>query len=69
MPYLVNGQLVSEDRVRIEEARLMRDAQWRAIADEVERARRLRTAAHDPRPVHPDAIERALQTQRAMGLS
>jgi hypothetical protein len=82
MPYLVNGQLVSEDCVRGEEVRLPNDPQWRSIADEAERARRLRAAtefavvdttlveqiaASDPRPLDPVAIERELQKQRAMG--
>lgn len=82
MPYSVNGQLVSEDCRRGEEVRLRNDPQFLSIADEVERARRLRAAtelaaidttlveqiaASDPRPVDPFAIERELQKQRAMG--
>ena len=41
MPYLVNGQLVSADRVRAEEVRLQHDPQLGAIGDPAERARRL----------------------------
>lgn len=82
MPYLVNGQLVTEDRVRREEVRLRHDAQLQTIPDDAERARHLRTAAElaavdvmlveqiaasDPRPVDPGALEREMQKQRAIG--
>jgi peptidyl-prolyl cis-trans isomerase C len=82
MPYLVNGQLVTEDRVREEELRLSQNPQWLGIIDKAERARQLRTAAQfaaidvtllnqiatsDPRPVDPVALERELHNQRATG--
>jgi peptidyl-prolyl cis-trans isomerase C len=82
MSYLVNGQLVSEDLVRKEEARLRTDPRWREIGEPGERARRLRAAAEfaavdamiveqmaatDPRPVDPAAMDRELQSQKAMG--
>ena len=82
MPYLVNGQTVAEETVRAQEAQLRRDPRWQQFPDEAERAKRLRaaaefaavdvtlfewTAASDPRPVDPVAIERELEQQRAMG--
>jgi hypothetical protein len=82
MPYVVNGQLVTEDVVRAQEVQLQRDPQWQRIADQLERAERLRTAAqfaaidvtlfeqtaaNDPRPIDPGAVERELQRLRAMG--
>jgi hypothetical protein len=82
MPYSVNGQLVSEDCVRAEEERLRHDPQWQGIADEAERARRVRAAAEfsavdvmlveqiaasDPRPIDSALLERELQKQRAIG--
>jgi hypothetical protein len=82
MPYLVNGQLVSEERVRAEEVRLQHDPQLGAIGDPAERARRLSSAAEfaaidvmlveqiaasDPRPIDPVALQRELRGQKAMG--
>lgn len=80
MPYLVNGQTVSEDLIREEEERIGRDSRWAAIPDEAERARHLRAAAeysavdkalieqaaaNDPRPVDARAIEQEVQRQKA----
>ena len=45
MPYLVNGQLVTEELIREEFERIARDPQWQNIPDLTERARRLRAAA------------------------
>jgi hypothetical protein len=82
MPYLVNGQLVTDDRIRAEEVRISHRPQWRDIADETVRARRVRAeaeflaidvmlveqiAASDPRPVDPVQIEHQLRMQKAMG--
>jgi|ERR1700733_2890841 len=82
MPYLVNGQLVTQDAVQAQEAQLRRDPQWQRIADEAERARRLRAAAEfaavdvavfeqatasDPRPIDPVTIQHELQRQIKMG--
>lgn len=62
--------------------RLRRDPQFLGIADEAERARRLRTAAElaavdvtlveqiavsDPRPVDPTAMAREMQKLTALG--
>jgi len=78
----VNGQVVTEDIVRAQEAQLRRDPKWQGISDEVERTKRVRAAAEfaavdvtlfeqaagrDPRPVDPVSIERELYRQRAMG--
>jgi len=82
MPYLVNGQLVTEEVVQLQEAQLSRDPRWRGISDEVERGKQLRAAAQaaavevvlleqiavgDPRPLDPGFIEREVQQQRLMG--
>jgi len=82
MPYLVNGRLVAEDSIHREEVRLRRDPQWEAIADEAERARRLRTAAEfaavdltlveqlaasDPRPIDSEVVECEVRKQEALG--
>jgi hypothetical protein len=82
MPYLVNGQLVTDDRIRAEEARTARHPKWRDIPDEATRAKRIRAeaefsaidallveqiASSDPRPVDPVQIEHHLRTQKAMG--
>ena len=82
MPYLVNGQLVTDARIRAEEARTARHPKWRDIADETTRAKRTRAeaefsaidallveqiAASDPRPVDPALIEHHLRMQRATG--
>src|ERR1700683_4941702 len=79
MPYLVNGQLVTNDRIRAEELRIGRHPQWRNIADEAVRAKRIRAdaefsaidvmlvgqiAASDPRPVDLALVEHQLRMQR-----
>jgi peptidyl-prolyl cis-trans isomerase C len=45
MPWLVNGQLVPEKLIRQEEAQIVCDPRWKSIADEGERAKRIRAAA------------------------
>jgi len=45
MPWIVNGQPLPEDLIRQESAQLACDPRWKNIADERERARRLRAAA------------------------
>ena len=82
MPYLVNGQAVSEELIRQESERIGRDLRWKTIADEAERARRLRAAAEysaidrllveqaaadDPRPIDANAFEQALKRQKLTG--
>lgn len=82
MPYLVNGQLVTDDRIRAEEMRISRQPQWREIADEPARAKRIRAeaefaaidvliveqiAATDPRPIDPALVENQVRTQKALG--
>jgi peptidyl-prolyl cis-trans isomerase C len=82
MPYLVNGQAVSEELIRQESERIGRDLRWKTIPDEAERARRLRAAAeysaidrvlveqaaaNDPRPIDATAFEQALQRQKLTG--
>jgi len=82
MPYLVNGQPVPEAWIREEEERLGQDLRLKAIADEAERARQLRTAAQhsaidrmvveqaaarDPRPIDPNALEQEVQRQKQAG--
>jgi hypothetical protein len=72
MPYLVNGQVVPEELIRQESDRIRRDPQWKTIADEAERAQRLRSAAEycaqdkilieqaaacDPRPISHATLE------------
>jgi hypothetical protein len=80
MPYLVNGQLVSEELIREESGRIGHDPQWQTIPDPAERAQRLRAAAeqsaqdrilieqaaaNDPRPIDAAALEREVQRQKA----
>jgi peptidyl-prolyl cis-trans isomerase C len=80
MPYQVNGQLVAEELIREEEARIGRDLRWSTIPDEAERARRLRTAAEqsaiermlvaqaassDPRPIDSAAVEQEVARQKS----
>ena len=80
MPYLVNGQLVPEELVRQESQRIERDLRWNTIADESERAQRLRAAAeqsaidriilgqaavNDPRPADRQAVEQEMKRQKA----
>ena len=82
MPYLVNGQAVSEELIRQESERIGRDLRWKTIPDEAERARRLRAAAeysaidrvlveqaaaNDPRPIDASAFEQALEQQKLTG--
>jgi peptidyl-prolyl cis-trans isomerase C len=72
MPYVVNGEIVTEELIRQESQSVSRDLLWQTIADEAERARRLREAAErsaidrmliafaaaaDPRPVDQNALE------------
>jgi parvulin-like peptidyl-prolyl isomerase len=71
MPWLVNGQTVPEDLIRQESEQIACDPRWKNIADENERANRLRAAAEhtaqdkmllsqaaarDPRPVDPGLV-------------
>ena len=80
MPYLVNGQLVTEELVREEFTRIGRDPQWQQIPDLTERAQRLRAAAEqsaqdrilieqaassDSRPIDPSAVEQEIARQKA----
>jgi peptidyl-prolyl cis-trans isomerase C len=82
MPYLVNGQALSEELIRQESERIGRDLRWNTIPDETERARRLRAAAEysaidrvlveqaawsDPRPIDARAFEQALKQQKLTG--
>jgi len=82
MPYLVNRQPIPEQWIGEEEQRLSHDLRFKAIADEAERARQLRIAAHhsaidrmlveqtaaqDPRPIDPQAIEREVERQKQAG--
>src|ERR1039457_2069165 len=84
MPYVVNGQPITEDQVREEERRIGRDPRWMTIPDEGTRAARLRAAAErsaiartrveqaaasDPRPVDPNLIEQEVRRAKtASGL-
>jgi|HubBroStandDraft_3_1064219.scaffolds.fasta_scaffold3610036_1 hypothetical protein len=45
MPYLVNGQMITEGRICAEEARMRHDPQWKTIASDAERVKRMREAA------------------------
>jgi hypothetical protein len=80
MPYLVNGQIVSEELIREEFGRIGRDPQWQNIPDLTERAQRLRAAAeqcaqdrvlieqiadNDPRPIDPAILEQDVARQSA----
>jgi hypothetical protein len=82
MPYIVNGQPLTEERVRAEEVRIRHEPGLAAIPDETERARRLREAAEfaamdtllieqmaarDPYPVPPAVMDRELRMQKALG--
>ncbi len=75
MPYLVNGQVVTEQVIGEEHQRIARDPQWQTITDEAERARNMRAAAEasavdrtlieqlaesDPRPIDPALVEKEL---------
>jgi len=79
MPYLVNGQLVPEELIREESKRLERDVYFQNIADEAQRAGKLRAAAEgaaidkiliaqaaasDPRPIDPAAIRQEVERQK-----
>ena len=79
MPYLVNGELVTDARIRAEERRIRQQLKWRDIPDEDARAKRIRaeaefaaidtmllaqTAAGDPRPVDPALVEQQLRALR-----
>jgi len=78
MPYLVNGDVVPEQLIAQESARLSADPQWQQVP-EAERAQRLRRAAElaaidrtlvaqaaakDPRPINPELIEKEVQRQK-----
>jgi hypothetical protein len=80
MPYLVNGQPVTEDLIREEFNRLGRDPQWQKILDPTERNQRLRVAAehcaqdrilieqfaaNDPRPIDFATLEQEVARQSA----
>lgn len=82
MPYVVNGQLVTNDRIRAEEVRIARHPQWQEIADKRDRDKRIRAeaefsaidvmlveqvAARDPRPVDPALLEYQFRMQEALG--
>src|ERR1022692_4324045 len=82
MPYVVNGQPITEDQVREEERRIGRDPRWMTIPDEGTRAARLRAAAErsaiartlveqaaasDPRPVDPNLIEQEVRRAKTAG--
>jgi hypothetical protein len=82
MPWLVNGQLVPEDLIRQESAQIAGDPRWNGIAEEGERAKRLRAAAEraaqdktllsqaaarDPRPLDPGLIEQQVARLKKNG--
>lgn len=79
MPYVVNGQLVTEDLIREEFGRICHDPQWQAIPDLTERTQRQRaaaeqsaqdrilieqTAASDPRPIDSATLDQEVHRQR-----
>jgi len=45
VPYLVNGELLTETRILAEEVRVRRDPQWQGIPNATERSKRIREAA------------------------
>jgi len=80
MPCFVNGQPVPDEFVREAEHFIGRDPRWQTIADETERAKRLRAAAQqaaadrvlieqaaarDPRPIDADALAQEAARQKA----
>jgi hypothetical protein len=82
MSWLVNEQLVPEDLIRQESAQIACDLRWKNIADEGERAKRLRAAAEraaqdqtlvspaaarDPRPVDPGLIAQQVERIKKNG--
>ncbi len=82
MPYSINGQLISDEAIRAQEANFERDPRWRAISDPAERAKRVRSAAElaaidtviieqlasrDQRAIDPVALEREVENQRRRG--
>ena len=82
MPCLINGQPVPEDLIRQESAQIAADPRWKNIADEAERAKRLRAAAEqtaqdkvliaqaaarDPRPVDPTLIAQQVRRLKQNG--
>ena len=84
MPYFVNGELVTDARIRAEETRIRQQMKWRDIPDEDARAKRIRaeaefaaidamllaqTAAGDPRPVDPALVEPQLRALRIVANS
>jgi hypothetical protein len=85
MPCFVNGQPVPDEFVREAEHFIGRDPRWQTIADETERAKRLRAAAQqaaadrvlieqaaarDPRPIDADAARTGgCPAEGAMGIA
>lgn len=72
MPYFVNGELITDARIRAEEARIRQHLKWRDIPDEGARAKSIRAeaefaaidallveqiASSYPRPVDPELVE------------
>jgi hypothetical protein len=82
MPYLINGQLLSKERIGEEKKRIAGHPQWQEIPDESERARRVRAAAEysaanrllveqaaaaDPRPIDPRILDNEVAQRKAAG--
>jgi peptidyl-prolyl cis-trans isomerase C len=82
MPYSVNGELISEERIAAQQFRLQHEPKWNGINDLSERDKRLRAAAElaaidtlvieqmvarDVRPIDALAVEREVQNQRRLG--
>ena len=81
MPYFVNGELITDARIRAEEARIRQHLKWRDIPDEGARAKSIRAeaefaaidallleqmAACDSRPVDPALVEQQLRALRVV---
>ncbi len=81
MPYFVNGELITDARIRAEEVRISQHLKWREIPDEGARAKSIRAeaefaaidallleqvAARDPRPVDPALVEQQLRALRVV---
>ena len=82
MPFLVNGQLVSEDLIREESGKFAHDPGLENIRDELERSLRLRqmaeesaigrvlleqAAVQDPRPIDPHFVELEMGKRTGVG--